>query len=275
MVVDSAYYGQLTVTAYTFLKVNLMDGIAENYGTHPWHWYVTVGAAVPLFTYVPFVVVGVWVVARKHRAVAGVVLPMVGGSLAVLSMSPHKEYRFLLPIMPALVLLTAYAFEGIPLRRGRAMLVMAIALQVPVAVYTSQWHQSAPLATVDYLRNEGAKSVDFWLDCHLTPFHSHFHKSNTELHFLDCSPLYPPPSSPETEVSRFFQHPETESLQRLAAYAPEFVVLWSPIAHQAAPALLSQNYTLVQSFFHAHITESPVGDQYNVSFLVYRKKGRI
>lgn len=258
---DSLYYGRLTCTAWTFLQVNLLQGLAQNYGTHPWHWYLGVGALAPLFSYYPMVLVGSWT-AQKSEA-GRWVLALVCSCVAVLSLSPHKEYRFLLPVMPMLVLLAAFGLEQFSPHRARIVLVGCVLLQVPVALYTAQIHQSASLATVDFLRDAGAESVDFWLDCHLTPFYSHFHRP-LALYFLDCSPFAHP-----TEVQRFFASPALEGRERLVKLQPEFLVVWSPLWPEVEAEL--RNYTEVKRFFHAHFTESPRGDAWDVSFIVLRK----
>ena len=258
---DSAFYGRWTFTAWTFLQVNLFQGLAQHYGTHPWHWYLSVGAAVPLLTYFPLVLLGGWT-ARKSEG-GRWILALVGACVFVLSLSPHKEYRFLLPVMPMLILLAAFSLDKLSPRQARAVLLGSVLLQVPVAVYTAQVHQSASLVTVDYLRNEGAESVDFWLDCHLTPFYSHFHRP-VALSFLDCGPFSQP-----TEVEQFFSNPAKIGRERLARLQPEFVVVWSPLWAEVQTEL--SNYTEVARFFHAHFTESPRGDAWNVSFLVLRR----
>lgn len=88
------------------------------------------------------------------------------------STSPHKEFRFLLPVLPiahayagqavsAFLATTATAGpaaasnrQGLPPQRRRWWLGTAIAvalfvLHVPAAVYLSVWHQGGALAAVD------------------------------------------------------------------------------------------------------------------------------
>jgi len=42
---DSLYYGQLTLVPLNFLRFNLLSDGSALYGSHPWYWYFTEGMA--------------------------------------------------------------------------------------------------------------------------------------------------------------------------------------------------------------------------------------
>lgn len=88
-------------------------------------------------------------------------------STAYHSSSPHKEFRFLLPVLPiahayagravsALVQCARPATKSSPAQRRRRSRSAAVAvglffLHVPAAIYLSVWHQSGALSAVDAL----------------------------------------------------------------------------------------------------------------------------
>ncbi|TFJ88660.1 hypothetical protein NSK_000229 [Nannochloropsis salina CCMP1776] len=101
-------------TPVNFLRINLVAGVAVQYGSHPFHWYFTLGALTVLTTQLPFVLLGlrralsrnrfsVWspfsVVDFRPTALCLLALVVLTYPLG-LSLSPHKEFRFLLPVLP-------------------------------------------------------------------------------------------------------------------------------------------------------------------------------
>lgn len=130
------------------------------------------------------------------------------------STSPHKEFRFLLPVLP---IAHAYAGQAVSAllaaagrpggssdpgqrqqrqrRLGTVATVALFMLHVPAALYLSVWHQSGALSAVDAVAREipafvaskmavamaagGEPSVDvsvhFLMPCHSAPLHSHLH----------------------------------------------------------------------------------------------------
>ncbi|CAN0302267.1 unnamed protein product, partial [Ectocarpus fasciculatus] len=131
------------------------------------------------------------------------------------STSPHKEFRFLLPVLP---IAHAYAGQAVsafltpaaaagpasssqggfpPQRRRRLGTAIAVALfflHVPAAVYLSVWHQGGALAAVDAAARGGPRlgkgsddgvapsevAVHFLMPCHSAPLHSHLHFRGSE-----------------------------------------------------------------------------------------------
>lgn len=73
------------------------------------------------------------------------------------SVSPHKEFRFLLPVLP---IAHAYAGQTVSAvlapagrrrrhRLGNTIAITLFVLHVPAAIYLSVWHQSGALSAVD------------------------------------------------------------------------------------------------------------------------------
>lgn len=92
---DKLTWGGWFHSAFQYLQFNLIEGKAAQWGTSPFHWYVRV-----LFTAMPVVTLLLVVfAAAAWRRAPGVLLACVAFFL-LHSYTPHKELRFLIPMMP-------------------------------------------------------------------------------------------------------------------------------------------------------------------------------
>ena len=97
----------------TFIRnfwVNTIEGKSDSYGTFPWYWYARflveyLGPALPLSA------LGV----RRGPLLAWVILIIVGSH----SLVPHKEARFLYPVIPLAMTLAALGIVEIASLAGR------------------------------------------------------------------------------------------------------------------------------------------------------------
>ena len=130
---DSLYYGELTLqklyelsmnwsdwkcTPMHFVMYNLVPGNLDKHGTHP--WYLHLGNLVILFG--PLGLIGMWsaikffgeMVSNEWRKKPGIrtvyALTMFTfvTAMAMLSMIPHQEPRFLIPLTLPIVLMNAH-----------------------------------------------------------------------------------------------------------------------------------------------------------------------
>ncbi|XP_021355210.1 GPI mannosyltransferase 3-like [Mizuhopecten yessoensis] len=91
---DCAYHGDWIVVHYNFLEFNVLHGGGSIYGTHPWHWYLTQGYPVIMSTHLlPFIV-------GAYKAKNKVLLFLIIWTIFAYSFIAHKEFRFLMPILP-------------------------------------------------------------------------------------------------------------------------------------------------------------------------------
>lgn len=102
-VVDRIMYGKWTFVLVNFFKFNFLSGGGSFYGTHPWHWYFSQGLPVMVFSYIPFSLAGMWWSQQHQLAV------LIAWVLAVYSTLGHKEFRFILPILPLMMMFAGYA----------------------------------------------------------------------------------------------------------------------------------------------------------------------
>ena len=111
---DSHWYGQWTLSPWRYFGVNIIQDKASTFGVDPWYKYLEWGT-LRLLPPVSLVLLGslfwYWI---KRPACP---LSLLGFSfLLVHSLIPHKETRFLFPLLPLAQLAVAYFFPRFPLR---------------------------------------------------------------------------------------------------------------------------------------------------------------
>jgi len=104
--IDYLFYGELIIVHWRFIKFNILQNMSGFYGRHQYHWYITQGLPVVLFTHLPLVLCGIYDWKEKTKTKIAL-LVVISTQLISLSFVEHKEFRFLLPIMPLMVCLAA------------------------------------------------------------------------------------------------------------------------------------------------------------------------
>lgn len=229
--VDFAVTGKWYFPFLTFLTYNLVFGIANFYGSSAWHYHFTQSLPILLSTAAPVFLsdlldsykraFGPVQGARKRNAesmlqslrmrllTSGILF-----TLTVWSFIGHKEWRFLHPLLPILLLYparylvdhyrppdgglwtsyTTCAYSFLRINRG-PFLFLLIAPILPY-IYLSGFHGRAQIAVTDWLRQTAGKQLGmstlFVMPCHSTPWMSHIHlqtrDEEEEWHFLTCEP---------------------------------------------------------------------------------------
>jgi GPI mannosyltransferase 3 len=100
--IDCYMYGRFIITPWEFVKLNVFEGIGSSYGTHKWYWYFTAGLPTVLgIGTIVFVLSTVEVIRhRKLHEYQTVLLISIACTLCVYSLIPHKEFRFVLQLLP-------------------------------------------------------------------------------------------------------------------------------------------------------------------------------
>ncbi|PIA46103.1 hypothetical protein AQUCO_01600400v1, partial [Aquilegia coerulea] len=150
---DRLMYKTWIFVPLNFLKFNFLSSGGDYYGTHKWHWYFTQGFTVMVFTFLPFSMAGIF--QSKQWKLFG----LMAWVLALYSVLGHKEFRFVLPVLPI-----ALMFSGISLasleslcdldrKRGSSShrskcpskvqlaTVFLLVTNIPMALYMSLVHQ--------------------------------------------------------------------------------------------------------------------------------------
>ncbi|BFZ63935.1 glycosylphosphatidylinositol anchor biosynthesis [Saitoella coloradoensis] len=257
-VVDSLYYQRPVFTPYNFLQFNLVEGLSGFYGSSPWHYYLTQGLPLLLTAFLPFTVVGlVRYASAEHVGLVGWVV----GSYSVIG---HKEWRFLYPLLPLLLVYTAVSLSRLSRWTKRQVVPIVFLLNVLVAWYATQVHQRGVIDVMDYLRNEpNVQSVGFLMPCHSTPWQSHLHNPALDAAswFLTCEPplglSIDERKTYRDEADRFYDDPAGFLKENLGVVGgvtwPSHLVFFEALEGFVKEYTEGSEYRECARFFNTHI----------------------
>mmetsp|Transcript_9828 Transcript_9828/g.26803 ORF Transcript_9828/g.26803 Transcript_9828/m.26803 type:complete len:393 (-) Transcript_9828:721-1899(-) len=217
----------------------LCAGLNELYGSHPTHWYLWAGLPAISGLMLPFLSfdatkIASWQQGRRNLWI------ILACYIALHSLSPHKEFRFILPMLPIICILCGRHVQSFLGPRRRLMLLAALANVIAV-VFLGCYHQRAPIdvnrsitdavgnslrfahvqATIEANRNTSRDMststsaslstyrVDYLMGCHSAPLLSHLHMQHARFitKTLDCSPSCRSNPSVNCESDRFHHDP--------------------------------------------------------------------
>ncbi|AOA62252.1 Putative glycosyl phosphatidyl inositol biosynthesis mannosyltransferase [Komagataella phaffii CBS 7435] len=205
-IMDYFFFNQICFPLYNFVQFNFVKGLASFYGASNWMFYIVQGIPIIMLTNLPFFIVGLATYKTKttHRNVQILnhLLIMGGIYLLIFSCIVHKEFRFIYPLKPFMLIFTAlgvqHSLNSKFERTTKIVIPLLIALSAFLAYYFTQIHESGVIEITELLRNailtnkslHNPTSVGFFTPCHSTPFQSHFHLSPKEadIWFLTCEP---------------------------------------------------------------------------------------
>lgn len=275
---DSYAHGSFIVTPVEFVRANILDGIAGFYGTHPWYWNVAIGLPTILGPItLPFVLALVQTVRNRdtYRDRFNLLITIVF-TLLVYSLLPHKEFRFLLPLLPICLNITVAAISNWS-RSASGWLIWFVALLLLVtnalpAVYLSWQHQRGTtdaMITVERIAREyrdpdghPAKFL-FLMPCHSTPFYSHVHQ-NVSMRFLTCEPNFNGLAQYKDEADQFYANPAAWLRSHIPVYPKSAMPTHTILFDSLAPSIneFLKGYQLVESFNHTdYVTDHRVGNK--------------
>lgn len=167
-------------------------------------------------------------------------LIIVGVYLAALSNNAHKEFRYILPVLPVVCLLVG-TNVGSFLKNSRTRIFVWIVANGLVLVYLGCFHQSGSISVNQkILEFDKSGTVQYLTGgCHTTPLLSHLHsKTNTlRVKHLDCSPTCRADPDLVCEYLQFHENPVeymtneffdcNDDQECTPAEAPDFVVTMS------------------------------------------------
>jgi len=220
--IDRYFYGFWAIPFLGNIHFNVVLGHGSLYGTHPLLWYVYAGIPAICGIMLPYFL---WTVGTtlfrgstssscQRLTVLGIIFPYI----ILHSFSAHKEFRFLLPILPPICILAGHAISELIvvaktstnclLRRVSTKLILIgfILLNYPHLLYLGIIHQRGPIAVNRYIASSiteaqkvigqerigGSRqySIHYLMGCHSTPLYSHLHIPNVSIRtwHLDCSP---------------------------------------------------------------------------------------
>ncbi|XP_059620266.1 GPI mannosyltransferase 3-like [Phlebotomus argentipes] len=279
--VDSVCHGSLVFTPLRFFKLNVWQNIGSFYGSQPWHWYLSTGLPAVLgIATIPFILA---IVDSLKKVSIGdsrrlILVISIGTTLVVFSALPHKEFRFILPILPMCLYLSAdhlshWSHKASNRTLWAAALTLLVGSALPAA-YLGQYHQRGTVEVMPVLakiaREHKTANFLFLMPCHSTPLYSHIH-ANVTLRFLTCEPNLTDDPGYEEEAEAFYRNPSAWLDANVPAYppseTPSHVVLFDSLKPKILEFL--GKYRETHSFFHAHVLLS---DRVGKYVLVYERR---
>ncbi|KAF4383844.1 hypothetical protein G4B88_016277 [Cannabis sativa] len=266
-ILDRLMYGSWIIVPLNFLKFNFLSSGGDYYGTHKWHWYFSQGFTVMLFTFLPFSIAGI--MQSKKWKLSGLIAWVLG----LYSVLGHKEFRFVLPVLPIALMFSGYSLARISIsdspngkRKGSSnisskwppKMLLAIffllATNIPMALYMSLYHQRGTEDVMNYLSkealNQKVESILFLMPCHATPYYSTLHR-NIPMRFLDCTPS--DTKGIPDESDRFMMDPVDFTSEYAKNWSlPSHIVLYEPEEKLLRDFLVSHSFRQEKRFFHAH-----------------------
>ncbi|KAL1505327.1 hypothetical protein ABEB36_004918 [Hypothenemus hampei] len=263
-IVDSFAHGSFIVTPFNFLKVNVFQNIASNYGVQPWHWYLSSGLPAVLgIQILPFILAVIVVLKTRHNhpnelAILGTIV----FSITLLSFLGHKEFRFLLPLLP-MMLFVSSRFLFAWSRKARrtsiwlASLIIFLGNLFP-AWYIGYSHQRGTLDVMNELRNIAVRDPEntsflFLMPCHSTPLYSHLHL-NVTTRFLTCEPNLKKIENYIDEAEEFYLDPNKWLRKNYPPNdtLPSHIICFDSLVPIIGGDILTR-YKRVKQFFHCNL----------------------
>lgn len=281
---DSYAHGTLLITPIAFFKFNVLEGVASFYGTQPWHWYFTMGLPTIMGTFViPFVFAIIQTLRQPQMYPERMdLMYSILFTLIVYSLQPHKEFRFILPLLPICLHITT-SFLSNWSRKASYFTIWFVALfflisNVMPAIHFSVVHQRGTNDIMESIeriareyRHENGKPADilFLMPCHSTPWYSHVHQ-NVSMRFLTCEPNLTNKRFYVDEADKFFTYPKNWIQKNLLTQSksnwPTHIVLFDNLKTKLNEFL--GNYTVIKKVYNSQLTAHRIGN----NVLLYEKK---
>ncbi len=109
IIIDSRFYDELTFTSWNYFNANILEGVASSFGTSPWNYYVDIILFKPFFPIgiLIYYSLGLLLYTKPRLQIIWIIFPF----LIIHSLIPHKEDRFLFPIINLAPLLLVLGFQ--------------------------------------------------------------------------------------------------------------------------------------------------------------------
>jgi alpha-1,6-mannosyltransferase len=135
VVVDSYFWQQFPLwPELAAFRFNVISGQASAWGTHPWYFYfvnaiprlllnpLTYVVGIPLSLFLP----------STRRASISLVVPSLA-YVALYSLQPHKEWRFIIYVIPPLTAAAALGTSYIWTHRTRSIIYRVLSILIPLS----------------------------------------------------------------------------------------------------------------------------------------------
>ncbi|KAL8663931.1 MAG: hypothetical protein Q9202_003480 [Teloschistes flavicans] len=185
---------------------NILQSQSSNWGTSPWHFYFS--SALPRLLYNPLIYILCLFIAFAEPAIrrqaVNLVLPNIA-YVTLYSAQPHKEWRFIIYIIPSLLTAAALSAHWIWIRQSKALVYRILSLAL-VASIIGSFTASGVMLAISRLNYPGAHALNRLHE--LVPLHQAQHPDER----VDAVRVHMDTLSCMTGVTRFLQHPAPDSL---------------------------------------------------------------
>lgn len=203
IVVDTSYFlgrvdgSEWVLTSYNFLRRNILEGLSEYFGSSPWSFYLAKFAPEVFTLIYPIVIYGSWthLCSKQNKRESPYLTYYVVFYVAVFSAIPHKELRFLLPIIPFAMLIAGELISqtiktGSPAMATFVSVLLRIYMVYEVITYAicmsftqRDWDYDYYLA----MKPEPIHSL-YTQQSYTAPHYSWFHGDKTQIHLAKADP---------------------------------------------------------------------------------------
>lgn len=191
------YYGQFVIPLVQFFQFNVSRSLSSFYGVSRPDFYFFQAIPILLLNFLPFFLYGCYKPMESLKPLRSTSLFY----LVAFSFIHHKEFRFIYPLMPIFLMLTAVGLSRILARvrinTGKIIAIATILISGFLSFYFSIYHESGVIKITQILRQKilaedtnQVSDVGFLTPCHSTPYQSYFHldPSKADIWWLTCEP---------------------------------------------------------------------------------------
>ncbi|OCF59815.1 hypothetical protein L486_02488 [Kwoniella mangroviensis CBS 10435] len=250
--IDYHFTGRLCFPALTFIHHNIIRNISSFYGSTNHLYHLTQSLPIMLFPIWYWWIQGFFSALLPSSILPGrlkqldtpeplrLMARAVTFSIGILSLSPHSEWRFLHPLLPAFLifaipsLTTSYRptvfgiyrlSDSIRQYTRLTKISFYLILLAPIVpfLYLNLFHGKAQVEVMNVLRRGQLGEVGSLVSltpCHSIPWQSHLHLKDMEGWFLTCEPPIGVNSETHRTQQSFFYQSPVSYLQEVFPYPP-------------------------------------------------------
>lgn len=130
--IDWWFYETPVFTFWNYFNINILQGVASSFGTLPWHYYIGTILGAPIYPIGCLIFICLFILIYKKPALylVWVIVPF----LIVHSIIPHKEDRFLFPLINFIPLVIILGWQEIKVHKKPYRLAAYVLLGILSAI---------------------------------------------------------------------------------------------------------------------------------------------
>lgn len=279
--IDCYCYGTYVLTPWRFFQVNVLGNVGSTYGVKHALWYVYSALPVLLGLHLFPFLFACYLILRRPALFPreSIMLVVIGWTLLVYSLLSHKEFRFILPLLPLLIY-TSFAClnrlnAGVTADVRKRLIALLVCSNAMTGLFFSTIHQRGTLTIMEVLRDEVTHCANISLTdtliltpCHSTPLYSHLHV-NVPIRFLTCEPNLNNVKDYVDEADQFFANAtgwlNDNYVNNTKVTLPTYVIAFDNVASEISEFL--RTYKLIAKVFYTYFPERNYGE----NILLYKR----